>query len=58
MKNLPNDRFNLVESSFNPLLFDRIDFKNVATIESPSCLVFKNGFTSSITVVFILMLLD
>lgn len=52
MKNLPNEKFVLGEPVINPRLYNAIDFKEIGNIVSPCCLVFRGGFTSSITIGF------
>ena len=50
MKNLPNEKFNIVDCSLNANLLAEIDFNLISNIKSPSCLIFRNGFSSGITV--------
>lgn len=52
MKNLPNERFILAEPAISPSICNMIDFKELGDIVSPCCLVFRGGFTNSITIGF------
>lgn len=50
MKSLPNERFSIVNQSLRSDLLKEVDFSTLAGIASPKCLIFKQSFSSTITV--------